>query len=61
MKDEALKMALEALQFALHIGFDESSESQIKKGDKAGQQHRKAITAIKAALAQPAQEPLGRC
>ena len=56
-KDEALKLALEALQFALHVGFDESSESQIKKGDKAGQQHRKAITAIKEALAQPEQEP----
>ena len=49
-KDEALRLALEALQFALHVGFDESSESQIKKGAKAGQQHRQAITAIKAAL-----------
>jgi hypothetical protein len=49
-KDEALRLALEALQFALHVGFDESSESQIKKGDKAGQQHRQAIIAIKAAL-----------
>ena len=52
---EALKLALEALQFALHVGFDESSESQIKKGDKAGQQHRNAITAIKEVLAQPVQ------
>ena len=51
IKDEALRMALEALQFALHVGFDESSESQIKKGDKAGQQHRKAIISIKEALA----------
>jgi hypothetical protein len=49
-KDEALRLALEALQFALHVGFDESSESQIKKGNKATQQHRQAITAIKAAL-----------
>jgi len=50
-KDEALDLALEALQFALHVGFDESSESQIKKGDKAWQQHRQAITAIKQARA----------
>jgi hypothetical protein len=50
-KDEALDLALEALQFALHVGFDESSESQIKKGDKAWQQHQQAITAIKQARA----------
>jgi hypothetical protein len=52
-KDEALAfdLALEALQFALHVGFDESSESQIKKGDKAWQQHQQAITAIKQARA----------
>ncbi len=52
-KDEELAMdlALEALQFALHVGFDESSESQIKKADKAWQQHQKAITAIKQARA----------
>jgi len=56
-KDKALKLALEALQFALHVGFPESSEHQIKKGDKAFQQHIKAITAIKEALAQPVQEP----
>jgi hypothetical protein len=56
-KDKALKLALEALQFALHVGFDESSESQMKKGDKAGQQHRQAITAIKEALAQLEQRP----
>jgi hypothetical protein len=58
-KDEALKLALEALQFALHVGFDESSGGQIKKGEKAYQQHRAAITTIKEALAQPAQEPAG--
>jgi hypothetical protein len=52
---QALELALEALQFALHIGFPESSESQIKKGEKAYQQHRAAITAIKEALAQPKQ------
>lgn len=56
---EAMATALDALQFALHVGFDESSESQIKKGDKAGQQHRKAITALKERLAQPEQEPVG--
>ena len=54
---EALRLALEALQFALHVGFPESSESQIKKGEKAYQQHRAAITAIKEALAQE-QEPV---
>ena len=53
---EALRLALEALQFALHVGFPESSESQIKKGEKAYQQHRAAITAIKEALAQPDQD-----
>jgi hypothetical protein len=50
---EAMAMALDALQFALHVGFDESSGSQIKKGDKAGQQHRQAITVLKERLAQP--------
>ena len=52
-KDEALDLALRALQFALHVGFDESSESQIKKGDKAWQQHQQAITAIKQARSAP--------
>ena len=55
---QALELALEALQFALHVGFPESSESQIKKGEKAYQQHRAAITAIKEAMAQPEQEPV---
>jgi hypothetical protein len=55
---QALELALEALQFALHVGFPESSESQIKKGEKAYQQHRAAITAIKEALAQPEEEKL---
>jgi hypothetical protein len=58
MSRQALELALEALQFALHVGFPESSESQIKKGEKAYQQHRAAITAIKEALAQPEQEPV---
>ena len=57
MTQEALKMALEALQFALHVGFPESSESEMKKGEKAYQQHRAAITAIKEVLAQE-QEPV---
>ena len=56
---QALELALEALQFALHVGFPESSESQIKKGEKAYQQHRAAITAIKEALAQPDQYAKG--
>ena len=55
---QALELALEALQFALHVGFPESSESQIKKGEKAYQQHRAAITTIKEAMAQPEQEPV---
>jgi hypothetical protein len=55
---QALELALEALQFALHVGFPESSESQIKKGEKAYQQHRAAITAIKEALAKLEQEPV---
>ena len=50
-----VQQALEAMQFALHVGFDESSESQIKKGDKAGQQHRAAITALRQLLEQPEQ------
>jgi hypothetical protein len=54
-KDTALNFALEALQFGLHVGFDESSESQIKKCGKAFDQHNKAITAIKQALAAPVQ------
>ena len=69
MSRQALELALEALQFALHVGFPESSESQIKKGEKAYQQHRAAIIAIKEALAnhiednltmvaQPEQEPV---
>jgi hypothetical protein len=57
---EAMKLALEALQFALHVGFDESSESQIKKGDTAGQQHRKAITALEEALAEHAMQEVQR-
>ena len=56
-----VEQALEALRFALHVGFDESSESQIKKADKALRQHWSAIRAIEAALAQqaePVQEPV---
>ena len=50
---EAMKQALEALRFGLHVGFDESSESQIKKGGKAFQQHQFAIAALRERLAQP--------
>lgn len=46
----AMRQALEALIFGLHVGFDESSESQIKKGGKAFDQHNKAITALRQAL-----------
>jgi hypothetical protein len=51
MTIEALKLALDALKFGLHVGFDESSESQIKKGGKAFDQHSKAIAAIRTAIA----------
>jgi len=57
---DAMKLALEALQFAFHVGFDESSESQIKKGDKAGQQHRKAITALEEVLKDHAMQEVQR-
>jgi hypothetical protein len=50
----AVKQALEALRFALHVGFDESSERQIKKGDKAVQQHQQAITALQSIISQAA-------
>ena len=49
MIDE-MKQALEALKFGLHVGFDESSESQIKKCGKAFDQHNKAITALRQAI-----------
>ena len=45
MKDEALKLALEALQFSGNIWHMDCKKDE-------------AITAIKEALAQPAQEPL---
>jgi len=55
---EAMKQALEALRFALHVGFDESSESQIKKGDKAFRQHQDAIPTLRLAIEQAEkQEP----
>jgi hypothetical protein len=44
-KDEALKLALEALEHARYGGYDK-------------QELNKAITAIKEALAQPEQEPI---
>jgi hypothetical protein len=53
---DLLAQALEALRFGLHVGFDESSESQIKKGGKAFDQHSKAIAALRERLAQPEQE-----
>jgi hypothetical protein len=60
MTIEAMKLALEALKFGLHVGFDESSESQIKKGGKAFDQHSKAITALRTAIEEAEkQEP--RC
>ena len=49
MEREALKLALEAL---------ENHEGNYKLGNAGCDRHDKAITAIKAALAQPAQEPV---
>ena len=49
-KDEALKLALEALEN--HCG-------NYKLDDAGYDRHDKAITTIKEALAQPAQEPVG--
>jgi hypothetical protein len=49
---EAARQALEALQFGLHVGFDESSERQIQKGGKAFDQHNQAITALRQAIEQ---------
>ena len=61
MTIEAMKLALEALRFGLHVGFDESSESQIKKGGKAFDQHSKAITALRTAIEQAEkQEPVAQ-
>jgi hypothetical protein len=59
MSIEAMKQALEALQFGLHVGFDESSERQIQKGGKAFDQHNQAITALRQAIDQAKkQEPV---
>ena len=44
---EAMKLALDALNYGLHVGFDESSESQIKKCTKAFQQSSNAIAALR--------------
>ena len=61
MTIEVMKQALQALRFALHVGFDESSESQIKKGDKAVRQHQDAITALRTAIAEAEkQEPVAQ-
>ena len=52
---QAAQQALEALCFGLHVGFDESSESQIKKGGVAFDHHNRAITALRTALEQQAE------
>ena len=59
MIDRAVvEQVMEALLFGLHVGFDESSERQIKKGAKAFKQHSKAITTLRAALAEKPAEPV---
>lgn len=59
--EELMQQALEALEFGLHVGFDESSESQIKKGGKAFDQHGRAISALRERLAQPEQKHVIDC
>lgn len=58
---ELMQQALVALKFGLHVGFDESSESQIKKGGKAFDQHSKTIAALRERLAQPEQDLVCVC
>ena len=57
-KDEALKLALEALEGYVNVvvSVNDPNEWTPKVAD-AGEPARKAITAIKEALAQPEQEP----
>ena len=55
---EAMKLALDALNYGLHVGFDESSESQIKKCTKAFQQSSNAIAALRQAISEAEQEPV---
>jgi len=52
-KDEALKLALEALETELCIDWTNVNESEA-----AAEKMHEAIAAIKTALAQPAQEPV---
>ena len=52
---ETMKLALDVLNYSLHVGFDESSESQIKKGMKAFQQCSKAIAALRQAISEAEQ------
>ena len=52
---EAMKLALDALNYGLHVGFDESSESQIKKCTKAFQQSSNAIAALRQAISEAEQ------
>jgi hypothetical protein len=58
-KDEALKLALEALEEYVNVvvSVNDPNEWTPKVAD-AGEPARKAITAIKEALAQPEQEPV---
>ena len=47
-----MQQALDALNYGLHVGFDESSESQIKKCTKAFQQSSNAIAALRQAISE---------
>ena len=70
-KDEALKMALESLENSIDLVSNDAREAellygkyqsrlaQVKKLVALEVAHGKAITAIKEALAQPEQEPIG--
>jgi hypothetical protein len=71
MKDAALKLALDALENSVDLVFEAHTEAVRRYGDYPSRKgkidglkvladaHQGAIDAIKAALAQPAQQPIG--
>jgi len=72
MKDEALKLALEALENSVDLVVEDAYNAEklygnypTRQGKVGGlkvlaEQHKQAITAIKEALAQPEQEPVAK-
>lgn len=71
MKDAALKLALDALENSVDLVFEAHTEAVRRYGDyptRKGKidglkvladKHQRAIDAVNAALAQPAQQPIG--